>query len=122
MGGPIGYSSTDTGTKQPVVIMLKPSNNKHPSDRNKIECRLRNRIMDIRDLQDAMKQIMMSTTTILAEELELEISVPNGVHAVFVDLPGIKVWVRTNEIDFCWFSILSSTWIAPPRPMGNVGD
>ncbi|KNC38161.1 hypothetical protein PFLG_03149 [Plasmodium falciparum RAJ116] len=34
MGGPMGYTSTDTGTKQPIVIILKPS------DTNKIECYL----------------------------------------------------------------------------------
>lgn len=87
MGGPIGYSSTDTGTRQPVVIMLKPWED---GLSRATECRLGSTELNIRDLQDAMKQIMMKTTTILAEELELEIAVPGGVHAVFVDLPGIK--------------------------------
>lgn len=87
MGGPIGFSSTDTGTKQPVVVMLKPT----PKQNGVIECKLRGERVDVRDLQDAMRNIMMGIQTISAEELELEMAVPGAVHAVFVDLPGIKV-------------------------------
>eukprot|EP00922_Rhytidocystis_sp_ex-Travisia-forbesii_P017932 GHVS01026715.1.p1 GENE.GHVS01026715.1~~GHVS01026715.1.p1 ORF type:complete len:1171 (-),score=194.93 GHVS01026715.1:154-3666(-) len=85
MGGPIGYSSTDTGTRQPVVIMLKPS------ETGRIECSLAGQDMDVKSLQDAMKERMSAAgETISAEELEVELAVPGGVHAVFVDLPGIK--------------------------------
>lgn len=90
MGGPIGYSSTDTGTKQPVVIMLKPSRSTTGSFEASIECVLNGKSVKIRDLHSEMKKIMSNIDTISSEELELEISVPNGVHAVFVDLPGIK--------------------------------
>eukprot|EP01055_Gregarina_sp_Pseudo9_P001143 Gregarina_sp_Pseudo_9__1142@NODE_174_length_3830_cov_5_452915_g160_i0_p1_GENE_NODE_174_length_3830_cov_5_452915_g160_i0NODE_174_length_3830_cov_5_452915_g160_i0_p1_ORF_typecomplete_len1164_score275_23Dynamin_N/PF00350_23/5_2e17Dynamin_N/PF00350_23/3_1e03MMR_HSR1/PF01926_23/4_5e05FeoB_N/PF02421_18/1_2e02FeoB_N/PF02421_18/0_29AIG1/PF04548_16/0_77AIG1/PF04548_16/3_1e03DUF749/PF05370_11/0_23V_ATPase_I_N/PF18670_1/3_8e03V_ATPase_I_N/PF18670_1/0_44TniB/PF05621_11/0_28Gag_spuma/PF03276_14/9_8_NODE_174_ len=93
MGGPIGYSSTDTGTKQPVVIMLKPNNNPAVaglSTDEGIECMLGGKPVPIKDLQKAMHQIMASAKTISSEELPLEISIPGGVHAVFVDLPGIK--------------------------------
>eukprot|EP01054_Gregarina_sp_Poly1_P010573 Gregarina_sp_Poly_1__10572@NODE_785_length_6296_cov_89_903676_g574_i0_p1_GENE_NODE_785_length_6296_cov_89_903676_g574_i0NODE_785_length_6296_cov_89_903676_g574_i0_p1_ORF_typecomplete_len671_score117_57Dynamin_N/PF00350_23/9_2e19Dynamin_N/PF00350_23/6e03Dynamin_N/PF00350_23/3_3e03MMR_HSR1/PF01926_23/1_4e05AIG1/PF04548_16/0_00046AAA_15/PF13175_6/0_0089FeoB_N/PF02421_18/63FeoB_N/PF02421_18/0_16Band_3_cyto/PF07565_13/0_033TSP_C/PF05735_12/0_045GTP_EFTU/PF00009_27/0_18Septin/PF00735_18/0_13Septin/PF0 len=93
MGGPIGYSSTDTGTKQPVVIMLRPNDNPAivgSSNDDAIECTLKGQSMKIRDLQKEMKKIMSSAKSISSEELELEIALPEGVHAVFVDLPGIK--------------------------------
>eukprot|EP00922_Rhytidocystis_sp_ex-Travisia-forbesii_P017929 GHVS01026712.1.p1 GENE.GHVS01026712.1~~GHVS01026712.1.p1 ORF type:complete len:1160 (-),score=161.66 GHVS01026712.1:154-3252(-) len=85
MGGPIGYSSTDTGTRQPVVIMLRPS------ESGRIECSLAGKQMDVKALQEAMKERMIAAgENISAEELEVELAVPGGVHAVFVDLPGIK--------------------------------
>ncbi|OEH79120.1 arginyl-tRNA synthetase [Cyclospora cayetanensis] len=85
MGGPIGYSSTDTGTRQPVVILLRPS------ETGAVSCRLKNQSIAIKELQQKMKEIMAAQgENISSEELEVEIAVPNGVHAVFVDLPGIK--------------------------------
>ncbi len=36
----------------------------------------------------AMRDLMESSTTISSDEIELELSVPGAVHAVFVDLPG----------------------------------
>lgn len=93
MGGPIGYSSTDTGTKQPVVIMLKPTTNPVTSalsSDDAIECTVRGKTVAIRELQKMMHEIMTSAPGISAEELEIEIALPEGVHAVFVDLPGIK--------------------------------
>lgn len=85
MGGPIGYSSTDTGTRQPVVILLRPS------ESGRVDCKLRGDAIDVKELQHKMKDIMASQgENISSQELEVEIAVPNGVHAVFVDLPGIK--------------------------------
>ncbi|GBE60348.1 arginyl-tRNA synthetase, putative [Babesia ovata] len=104
MGGPIGYSSTDTGTKQPVVIIMRPlevimevaaalkvqidpANLKGGT----IWCLFDGKLMDIRSVQDAMRSHMQSIgDRILADELEVEVFVPNGVNAIFVDLPGIK--------------------------------
>ncbi|CDJ43618.1 hypothetical protein ETH_00003125, partial [Eimeria tenella] len=92
MGGPIGYSSTDTGTRQPVVIMLRPSNSSSSSSSsNKVSCFLAGEEIDIKEMQNKMKEIMSSQGEAISnEELEVEIAVPNGVHAVFVDLPGLK--------------------------------
>ncbi|KAL8272427.1 hypothetical protein Esti_003717 [Eimeria stiedai] len=85
MGGPIGYSSTDTGTRQPVVILLRPS------ESGRVECRVGGEDICIKGLQQRMRDIMSSQgETISSKELEVEIAIPNGVHAVFVDLPGIK--------------------------------
>lgn len=95
MGGPIGYSSTDTGTRQPVVIMLRPAENED------IKCRLGSVELSIHELQDAMKHVMTQSETVQAEELELEIAVPGGVHAVFVDLPGIKVSALAGRVASC---------------------
>lgn len=73
MGGPIGYSSTDTGTRQPVVVLLKPSGD------GQLHCRVRGKPVDIRTLQDRMRQIMAAQgENITAEELEVEIAVPSG--------------------------------------------
>eukprot|EP01056_Protomagalhaensia_sp_Gyna25_P005253 Protomagalhaensia_sp_Gyna_25__5252@NODE_642_length_2927_cov_11_673476_g441_i1_p1_GENE_NODE_642_length_2927_cov_11_673476_g441_i1NODE_642_length_2927_cov_11_673476_g441_i1_p1_ORF_typecomplete_len961_score203_64Dynamin_N/PF00350_23/1_8e13MMR_HSR1/PF01926_23/0_0054DASH_Duo1/PF08651_10/6_1e03DASH_Duo1/PF08651_10/2_7e03DASH_Duo1/PF08651_10/0_72T2SSM_b/PF10741_9/1_4e04T2SSM_b/PF10741_9/0_53_NODE_642_length_2927_cov_11_673476_g441_i11712885 len=47
-------------------------------------------MIDIQDLHKEMHSIMSSKSTITSQELLLEIAVPQGVHAVFVDLPGIK--------------------------------
>ncbi|KAK1936193.1 hypothetical protein X943_001954 [Babesia divergens] len=104
MGGPIGYSSTDTGTKQPVVIIMRPlealvevahalNANISPEQINNgtIWCLFGGKLMDIRSVQDAMRIHMQSLgDRILADELEVEVFVPNGVNAIFVDLPGIK--------------------------------
>eukprot|EP00371_Babesia_bovis_P002288 XP_001610935.1 hypothetical protein [Babesia bovis T2Bo] len=104
MGGPIGYSSTDTGTKQPVVIIMRPmevindvaaSMNVQISSEElsggKIWCLFNGKLMDIRSVQDAMRQHMQNIgDSIIAEELEVEVFVPNGLNAIFVDLPGIK--------------------------------
>ncbi|SOV79269.1 conserved Plasmodium protein, unknown function [Plasmodium sp. gorilla clade G3] len=85
MGGPMGYTSTDTGTKQPIVIILKPS------DTNKIECYLNKKKVNIDDLHEKMKAIMLNLNeSIILKELEVEISIPGGIYATFVDLPGIK--------------------------------
>ncbi|KAF8822727.1 arginyl-tRna synthetase [Cardiosporidium cionae] len=85
MGGPIGYSSTDTGTKQPVVIILRPSDSKV------IECIFDGQRMTLSMLQDAMAAKMKATGDgISTTEIEVEMLLPGGVHAVFVDLPGIK--------------------------------
>lgn len=85
MGGPIGYSSTDTGTRQPVVIILRPS------ETGGVECKLGGAPIDVKALQHRMKEIMAAQgEQISSQELEVEIAIPNGVHAVFVDLPGIK--------------------------------
>eukprot|EP01053_Blabericola_migrator_P000899 Blabericola_migrator_1__898@NODE_1220_length_5067_cov_124_045200_g299_i1_p1_GENE_NODE_1220_length_5067_cov_124_045200_g299_i1NODE_1220_length_5067_cov_124_045200_g299_i1_p1_ORF_typecomplete_len1161_score249_11Dynamin_N/PF00350_23/1_3e16Dynamin_N/PF00350_23/7_3e03Dynamin_N/PF00350_23/1_1e04MMR_HSR1/PF01926_23/6e05MSA2c/PF12238_8/0_0066AIG1/PF04548_16/0_036FeoB_N/PF02421_18/1_1e02FeoB_N/PF02421_18/0_46AAA_15/PF13175_6/1_9AAA_15/PF13175_6/2_8e02TniB/PF05621_11/0_26TniB/PF05621_11/7_5e03GTP_EFTU/PF0 len=92
MGGPIGYSSTDTGTKQPIVIMLKPNEdvmNNALGDDN-IICTLAGQPIKIQDLHKEMHKRMAQAQTISSEELELQMAVPGGVHAVFVDLPGIK--------------------------------
>ncbi|SCP03474.1 conserved Plasmodium protein, unknown function [Plasmodium malariae] len=85
MGGPMGYTSSDTGTKQPIVIILKPS------DTNKIECYLNKKKVNIDDLHEKMKAIMLNLNeSIISKELEVEISIPGGIYATFVDLPGIK--------------------------------
>ncbi|SCO75437.1 conserved Plasmodium protein, unknown function [Plasmodium vivax] len=85
MGGPMGYTSSDTGTKQPIVIILKPS------DTNKIECYLNKKKVSIDDLHEKMKAIMVNLSeSIIPKELEVEISIPGGIYATFVDLPGIK--------------------------------
>ncbi|CAA9990977.1 conserved Plasmodium protein, unknown function [Plasmodium knowlesi strain H] len=85
MGGPMGYTSSDTGTKQPIVIILKPS------DTNKIECYLNKKKVSIDDLHEKMKAIMVNLNeSIIPKELEVEISIPGGIYATFVDLPGIK--------------------------------
>ncbi|ANQ10779.1 Uncharacterized protein PCOAH_00055070 [Plasmodium coatneyi] len=85
MGGPMGYTSSDTGTKQPIVIILKPS------ETNKIECYLNKKKVSIDDLHEKMKAIMANLNeTIIPKELEVEISIPGGIYATFVDLPGIK--------------------------------
>ncbi|GAW83566.1 hypothetical protein, conserved [Plasmodium gonderi] len=85
MGGPMGYTSSDTGTKQPIVIILKPS------DTNKIECFLNKKKVSIDDLHEKMKAIMVNLNeSIIPKELEVEISIPGGIYATFVDLPGIK--------------------------------
>ncbi|SOV16803.1 conserved Plasmodium protein, unknown function [Plasmodium sp. gorilla clade G2] len=85
MGGPMGYTSTDTGTKQPIVIILKPS------DTNKIECYLNKKKVNIDDLHEKMKAIMLNLNeSIIHKELEVELSIPGGIYATFVDLPGIK--------------------------------
>ncbi|PFH35717.1 arginyl-tRNA synthetase [Besnoitia besnoiti] len=86
MGGPIGYSSTDTGTRQPVVILLRPSDGG-----DAVQCWLGGEEIDVKELQSRMKDIMSSQgERISSQELEVELAVPHGVHAVFVDLPGIK--------------------------------
>ncbi|GFE54186.1 arginyl-tRNA synthetase, putative [Babesia ovis] len=104
MGGPIGYSSTDTGTKQPVVIIMRPleviqevaaSLNVQLSpdavNGSTIWCLFDGKLMDIRSVQDAMRVHMLNIgDTIIADELEVEVFVPNGLNAIFVDLPGIK--------------------------------
>ncbi|ORM39391.1 uncharacterized protein BXIN_3005 [Babesia sp. Xinjiang] len=104
MGGPIGYSSTDTGTKQPVVIIMRPlevikevaASLKIQMDSSDIMggtiwCLFNGKLMDIRSVQDAMRVHMQSIgDNIIAEELEVEVFVPNGLNAIFVDLPGIK--------------------------------
>ncbi|BAM39148.1 conserved hypothetical protein [Theileria orientalis strain Shintoku] len=120
MGGPIGYSSTDTGTKQPVSIIMKPlttlntlketlkENMKEGSkanlkekykgneeillnETNSIVCKFNGRFMTIHEVQDAMRVHMQSLgQTILSDELEVEVYVPNALYAIFVDLPGIK--------------------------------
>lgn len=85
MGGPIGYSSTDTGTRQPVVIVLRPA------DSDAVQCWLAGEEVSVQELQARMKNIMSSQgERISSHELEVELAVPRGVHAVFVDLPGIK--------------------------------
>ncbi|VEV59119.1 conserved Plasmodium protein, unknown function [Plasmodium vinckei vinckei] len=85
MGGPMGYTSSDTGTKQPIVIILKPS------ETNKIECYLNKKKVNIDDLHEKMKAIMLNLSeSIISKELEVEISIPGGIYATFVDLPGIK--------------------------------
>ncbi|CEL99293.1 unnamed protein product [Vitrella brassicaformis CCMP3155] len=84
MGGPIGYSSTTTGTTHPVIIMLKPS------ETSNITARFQGKDIELGDLHGVMKEEMSKTATISREELELEMAIPGGVHAVFVDLPGIK--------------------------------
>ncbi|VWU52233.1 conserved protein, unknown function, partial [Hepatocystis sp. ex Piliocolobus tephrosceles] len=85
MGGPMGYTSSDTGTKQPIVIILKPS------DTNKIECYLNKKKVSIDDLHEKMKAIMINLNeSIISKELEVEIAIPGGIYATFVDLPGIK--------------------------------
>ncbi|PHJ24853.1 arginyl-trna synthetase [Cystoisospora suis] len=85
MGGPIGYSSTDTGTRQPVVIVLRPT------DSDTVQCWLAGEEVSVQELQARMKNIMSSQgEQISSRELEVELAVPRGVHAVFVDLPGIK--------------------------------
>ncbi|XP_954126.1 uncharacterized protein TA02920 [Theileria annulata] len=144
MGGPIGYSSTDTGTKQPVSIIMKPlttlnnikqslleekqgvkdkgtklgykeqsaegsNDSLNPevllmdpklaksgeeillNEANSIVCRFNGRFMTIHEVQDAMRVHMQSLgQTILSDELEVEVYVPNALYAIFVDLPGIK--------------------------------
>ncbi|CTQ40818.1 hypothetical protein BMR1_03g01095 [Babesia microti strain RI] len=86
MGGPIGYSSSDTGTKQPVVMIIRPSN-----DSSGIMCKFGGQLMDIHQVQEAMRHHMQRMgDDITSNELEVEVFVPNGVHAIFVDLPGIK--------------------------------
>ncbi|GIX62800.1 arginyl-tRNA synthetase [Babesia caballi] len=104
MGGPIGYSSTDTGTKQPVVIIMRPLEViLEVADALKVQidptnlkngtiwCLFNGQLMDIRSVQDAMRAHMQGIgDRILAEELEVEVFVPSGVNAIFVDLPGIK--------------------------------
>ncbi|KAK1443393.1 hypothetical protein BgAZ_202690 [Babesia gibsoni] len=104
MGGPIGYSSTDTGTKQPVVIIMRPLEalydvaramqvNIDAQDLNDgtIWSLFNGKLMDIRGVQDAMRIHMQAMgERIIADELEVEVFVPNGVNAIFVDLPGIK--------------------------------
>ncbi|EPT28439.1 arginyl-tRNA synthetase [Toxoplasma gondii ME49] len=86
MGGPIGYSSTDTGTRQPVVILLRPS-----ESADSVQCWLGGEEIEVKELQARMKEIMSSQgERISSQELEVELAVPNGVHAVFVDLPGVK--------------------------------
>ena len=73
MGGPIGYSSTDTGTRQPVVILLRPS------DSGRVECKLRGEAIDVKELQHKMKDIMASQgENISSQELDVELAVPNG--------------------------------------------
>ncbi|KAL8438775.1 hypothetical protein Efla_004618 [Eimeria flavescens] len=85
MGGPIGYSSTDTGTRQPVVILLRPS------ESGSVDCKVGGEAISIKALQQRMRDIMSAQgDTISSKELEVEIAIPHGVHAVFVDLPGIK--------------------------------
>ncbi|CRH02613.1 conserved Plasmodium protein, unknown function [Plasmodium relictum] len=92
MGGPMGYTSTDTGTKQPVVIILKPS------ETNKIECHLNKKKVNIDDLHEKMKSIMNNLNeSIISKELEVEISIPGGIYATFVDLPGIKDDSKTGS-------------------------
>ncbi|KAH0479248.1 MAG: hypothetical protein KVP17_000372 [Porospora cf. gigantea B] len=89
MGGPIGYSSTTTGTKMPVVIMLRPPQGNEDRARPSAMCKGQH--MSIDSLQHFMSDVMIKQgDKITAEELDLEIVVPDGVHAVFVDLPGIK--------------------------------
>ena len=89
MGGPIGYSSTTTGTKMPVVIMLRPPQGNEERSRPTAMCKGQN--MSIDSLQHFMSDVMVKQgNNITADELDLEIVVPDGVHAVFVDLPGIK--------------------------------
>eukprot|EP00919_Chromeraceae_sp_WS-2016_P044882 GHVR01107064.1.p1 GENE.GHVR01107064.1~~GHVR01107064.1.p1 ORF type:complete len:638 (+),score=198.73 GHVR01107064.1:66-1979(+) len=87
MGGPIGYSSTTTGTRHPVVIFIRP-----PDDPlcTSISCVLNGNSIGVSELQDAMRVLMEASVTISSDEIELEITVPGAVHAVFVDLPGIK--------------------------------
>ncbi|EKX73696.1 conserved hypothetical protein [Theileria equi strain WA] len=99
MGGPIGYSSTDTGTKQPVSIIMKPSSSLQnyegsgppPVTDTSIICKFGGRLMNIHEVQDAMRNHMQSLgSSILSDELEVEVYVPNALYAIFVDLPGIK--------------------------------
>jgi hypothetical protein len=61
------------------------------SDNDQTSCRIGNEMLDLHHLPDKMRQIMKEKTDIGCEELEVEISIPMGVEAVFVDLPGIKV-------------------------------
>lgn len=103
MGGPIGYSSTTTGTKCPVVIYLKPSvkskssgnsissQKMYSTNVDEVQCKLNGKPLPISELPKAMKKLMTSTKTISFNQIKLEMAVPNGVHAVFVDLPGIKI-------------------------------
>uniref|UniRef100_A0A0G4HF37 Dynamin N-terminal domain-containing protein n=1 Tax=Chromera velia CCMP2878 TaxID=1169474 RepID=A0A0G4HF37_9ALVE len=87
MGGPIGYSSTTTGTRHPVVIFIRPPDESQP---NRASCVLNGQHLDVSELQEAMRVLMESSKTISADEIELEMCVPGAVHAVFVDLPGLK--------------------------------
>lgn len=101
MGGPIGYSSTETGTKMPVVLHLHPSKGKDNKGKdNAIKCVVQDATMGIDELPDLMKDIMLNSE-ITAEPLHVQIQVPNGVHAVFVDLPGIKVKDLHTRNDVC---------------------
>eukprot|EP00388_Colpodella_angusta_P014828 GDKJ01036950.1.p1 GENE.GDKJ01036950.1~~GDKJ01036950.1.p1 ORF type:complete len:1171 (-),score=297.26 GDKJ01036950.1:64-3576(-) len=88
MGGPIGYSSTTTGTKHPVVILIKAQ--EPHEEGGPIRACIDGVDMDIAQMQDAMRKIMESTETISDKEVTVELRVPGGVSALFVDLPGIK--------------------------------
>ncbi|KAK2195702.1 bifunctional Dynamin [Babesia duncani] len=107
MGGPIGYSSTDTGTRQPVVIIMRPESAIDPRElelasgsvgspsstitSKKIWCKFNGKIMDIHNVQQNMRLHMQSLgERICSEELEVEVYVPDAITAIFVDLPGIK--------------------------------
>lgn len=88
MGGPIGYSSTTTGTRHPVVILIKAQ--EPHEEGGPIRACLDGVDMDISQLQEAMRKIMEATETISDKEVIVELRVPGGVSALFVDLPGIK--------------------------------
>eukprot|EP00915_Cephaloidophora_sp_WS-2016_P007740 GHVH01010657.1.p1 GENE.GHVH01010657.1~~GHVH01010657.1.p1 ORF type:complete len:1112 (+),score=193.40 GHVH01010657.1:194-3529(+) len=87
IGGPIGFSSTSTGTKMPVVISISPSKNSDASMAVKLE----GHTVDLDELHNRMEKIMRDQGDIISSrELNLDIEMPGSAHAIFVDLPGIK--------------------------------